>query len=336
MRLLSEADVERLIDPTLAIQCAEDAYVQQALGETLEPGRLDLRRSTPKAGVLVVAGFGHDSDTFVAKTNAHAWPVAGGPRVNRSLLVLWDMAQARALALMAATNFNDHRTAAGFAAAAKVLAAPNASVLAIFGAGKLALPSLTYVAAVRPIRRVLIVGRDPARARALAVQARRCEALASIEIDAIEDPAFAAAQADVIVTVTTSDTPVFPGQVVREGTLVVLGGANRPSAREVDDALIRRAQIFTDHLQGALGKGGDLKIPIEQGVISRDAFAGDIGAFIRGPQTIPFHAGVRAFKSIGIALQDLVLARALLARAEEQGQGTWFDANGASDSGSLA
>jgi ornithine cyclodeaminase len=330
MRLLSENDVEQLIDTELAIQCAETAFVQQVSGASLVRGRLDMRRPSPRAGVLAVAGFGHDDSQLMIKTNCHGWPQADGPRVTRSLLTLWDMAEIRPIALISAEGFNDHRTAAGFAAAAKVLAPAEASTLAIFGAGKMAMPALLYLLKVRRIRRVLIVGRNAERAEAMAARARLLRQLSGVEISVTRDAAEAAAQADILVTVTTSDTPVFPGEAVRDGALVILGGANRPGAREADDALIRRAIIHTDHTEGALEKAGDLIIPLATGVIDKSAIAGEIGALIGQPSPAAPRGAVHVFKSIGIALQDLVLAHALLSRAEARGLGTPFDAEGAS------
>lgn len=69
---------------------------------------------------------------------------------------------------MAARAFNGHRTAAGFAAAARLLAPPDAGVLVVFGAGRLAAPTLRYPAAVRPIHSIMLVGRSPSRTEALA------------------------------------------------------------------------------------------------------------------------------------------------------------------------
>ncbi|MDB5776361.1 MAG: ornithine cyclodeaminase family protein [Herbaspirillum sp.] len=330
MRLLSEHDVEQLIDTELAIQCAETAFAQQVSGASLVRGRLDMRRASPRAGVLGVAGFGHDDSQLMIKTNCHGWPRTDGPRVTRSLLTLWDMAEVRPISLMSAEGFNDHRTAAGFAAAAKVLAPADASTLAIFGAGKMAMPALLYLLKVRRIRRVLIVGRNAERAEAMAARARQCAQLSGVEVSVMRDAAEAAAQADILVTVTTSDTPVFPGDAVRDGTLVILGGANRPVAREADDALMRRAVIYTDHTEGALEKAGDLIIPLAAGVIDKSAIAGEIGTLIGQSLPAPARGAVHVFKSIGIALQDLVLAHALLSRAEARGLGTPFDAEGAS------
>jgi ornithine cyclodeaminase/alanine dehydrogenase-like protein (mu-crystallin family) len=333
MRLLSEADVGRLIDCELGIECAETAYVQQALGPHELKGRLDLRRRSPRIGALVVAGLGDHDRLLVVKTNAHAWPPGQEIRVTRSLLVLWDTLQAKPIALFAAAVFNDHRTAAGFAAAAKVLAPPQASTLVVFGAGKLAMPSLTYLCTVRPIERAIIVGRDAMRAQRLAAQARLHPALRHVNVSAMDDAGRAAQQADILVSVTTSDTPVFPGSAVRDRALVILGGANRPDAREADDQLIRRAAIYTDDTEGALAQAGDLAIPIATGVIDERAIVGEIGSLIGRPTAIPRHDGVSVFKSIGIALQDLTLAQALLCRAQRENLGAMFDVEGTEHAG---
>jgi ornithine cyclodeaminase len=326
MRFLSETDVARLIDPALAIAAAVEAFRMQAAGAAAGPGalgRLDLRR--PGAGLLALAGF--EGDALLVKTNVHAHP-AGGHRTGGSLVTLWDAAQARPVALIAAREFNGHRTAAGFAAAARLLAPKDASVLAVFGAGRLAGPTLRYLVGVRPIRRALIVGRTPRRAEALAAEARAWPGFAGVAVEACDDPAEAAACADIIATATTAERAVFPGAVVRPGTLVVLGGANRPTAREADDDLMRRAVIYPDHREGALAKAGDLLVPLAAGTIGEAAIGPEIGALLAGPAPALPDGFVSVFKSIGIASQDLVLAQALLRRAEEQGVGTVLDLEG--------
>ena len=212
------------------------------------------------------------------------------------------------LALIAARAFNGHRTAAGFAAAARLLAPPKAGVLAIFGAGRLASPTLCYLAAVRPIHTILIVGRTPERAEALARDAAAWPGLAGIPVHASQDAEAAAAPADIIATTVTSAVPVFPGPAVRPGSLVILGGANRVDAREADDALIRRARITPDHRAGALAKSGDLAIPIARGVITPDAIGPELGMLLDTPPGVLPPGYVSVFKSIGIAMQDLTLA----------------------------
>ena len=81
-----------------------------------------------------------------------------------------------------------------------------------------------------------------------------------------------------ILTITTADAPVFPGAAAKPGALVILGGANRAHAREADDALMARARVFADHLDGCVERAGDLKIPLGSGALKRERIAGEIGA----------------------------------------------------------
>src|SRR5690606_22482970 len=116
-----------------------------------------------------------------------------------------------------------------------------------------------YLAAVRPIERIVIVGRRVERARRLVEDLRATPELAGVDICVGEDPATAVSNSDIVATVTTSDTPVFPGDAVRPGALVILGGANRPDAREADNALCVRARIVVDHLAGCIERAGDIR-----------------------------------------------------------------------------
>lgn len=326
MRLLSEQDVERLMDVETAIAAAAEAYRRHSAGLMPAPGRLDLGRRDPLGSALVLAG--HSSDhRFAVKSNLHAYPdPASGRRVAASMLTLWDTAACVPLALIATTGFNNHRTAAGFAAATRLLARDDVRTLAVFGAGKIAPATIRYLTLVRPFDRVLIVGRGPERARQLAEALRGTPRFSSISIEAETDPARAAQAADVITTITTSSDPVFPGEAVRPGTFVILGGANRPLTREADDVLMRRAHVYADHLEGGLERAGDLKLALATGALTRARIAGEIGSFVGGERPVAA-AGtdVTIFKSIGIAAQDLLLADALLVCAEAEGAGLLFD-----------
>lgn len=321
MRILSEKDVERLIEPLDAIETAIDAYRFQAEGRGSQIGRLDVRRPEPKSGTLVLAGF--FADELVVKTNVHSY--TGGERRAGSLLVVWDTVTCKPKALISAFSFNNHRTAAGFAAAARILAPARARTLTLFGAGKIAPMTARYLAAVRPIDRILIVGRRLDRARKLVDELRSAPDLAGVDLAVAEDPVAAVKSSDIIATVTTSDRPVFSGDAVQPGALVILGGANRPDAREADDALCARAQIVVDHLAGSMERAGDIKIPLESGALARHQIVGEIGAIANPSDAVVLGKDVTVFKSIGIASQDVALAQWLIEKAQRQGLGVEID-----------
>jgi ornithine cyclodeaminase/alanine dehydrogenase-like protein (mu-crystallin family) len=116
-----------------------------------------------------------------------------------------------------------------------------------------------------PLIRKIAIGRGPERAQALAASLHGASGLDGVEISATADAVAATRSADVIVTITSSETAVFPGREARAGALVVLAGANRPHGREADDGLIRRAQIYVDHCDGCMARAGDLFIPLGTG-----------------------------------------------------------------------
>jgi ornithine cyclodeaminase len=303
MLILTDAEVAQLIAPEAAIALALEAYRAHASGRFAPPGRLSLRRAQPPGGALVLAGMGEDAD-LVVKSNIHGWPHGPAePRRTASLLALWDLRTTMPRALLAAAAFNDHRTAAGLAAAARLLAVPRPSRLALFGAGKIARAALDMMRhAFGPID-VRIVSRDPARAARLAGDTARV----------MTDAAEAVRDADIILCATSSDRPVFPGDAVADHALVLLAGATRGDAREADDALLRRAHVWADDARDALEKGGDLRLPLASGVLDPARWMGEIGA-LAAP--LPPDGRPRVFKSIGIAAQDLLLARHVVGRAE--------------------
>jgi ornithine cyclodeaminase len=270
-----------------------------------------------------MAGLGVGPD-FGLKANLHGY--ADEERASASFLTIWDTQTCKPRVFVATAGFNDHRTAAGFAAAARALGGQHAKTLTLFGAGKIAGPAVRYIAEVCAIDRVNIVARRPARAEALAEKLRKTPKLDAIQFLTGLSREEATQQADIIVTVTTSDTPVLLGKWVKPGALVILGGANRPHAREVDDELITKAKIFVDHFEGCIEKAGDIRVPIQQNVLTRANIAGEIGAVISGQLKIKRSPNeIVVFKSIGLISQDMVLANALMDRAEQKSAGVFYD-----------
>jgi ornithine cyclodeaminase len=325
MRLISEDDVERLVDPVAAIAAVADAYRRHAANEMPEPGRLDLRRQDPNGSVLVLAGHSDDR-LFAAKTNVHVYPnPASRRRSAASMMLLWDTVACEPLALMSTTGFNNHRTAAGLAAAADKLAPKQAKTLAVFGAGKIAPAVIRYLSVVRPFDRIFILGQGASRATQLADSLAQERGFEHCTLSAETDAEKAARAADVIVTLTTSPTPVFPGAVVKPGTLVILAGANRPDAREADDHLIGRAQIYVDHREACTTRAGDLAIPLASGHLKPEQIAGEIGRVFAGDRPHPADGDVTVFKSMGVIGQDIALGQLILQQAQERSMGAEFD-----------
>ncbi len=308
MRFLAEADSAALIDEDLALAAARDALIAAA---------------GPQAEVFP-AVLGHGSDPrnrFTVKSGASQhlagvkvgsfWPGntdRGLPRHN-SLILLFDQEAGRIEAVVEAGVVNAYRTAAADAAAAEVLARPDATTMAVFGAGNQALYECVAVSRVRPIDTVLVVARDPGRGeRFLARLAGR--GLTGTLVTARE----ACEAADVIVTATTATAPLFDAAWVRPGTHVASMGSDAAGKQELPVPLLERASLFCD-LPAQAVRIGELQHVAglaERGAVRLTA----IGEVLTGRSAGRCTADeITVFDSSGIALQDLFTAAALLDRA---------------------
>ncbi|MHA7876499.1 ornithine cyclodeaminase family protein [Roseivivax sp.] len=181
---------------------------------------------------------------------------------------------------------------------ARMLARPESREILIIGAGTVARSLIAAYGAGFPEARVTIWNRSPARAEELAAEVPGLRVATDLEA--------AVARADIIATTTMAKEPVLRGDWLRPGQHLDLIGAYRPDMREVDDAALARARIFVDSFDTTLGHIGELKIPLEAGVISRADVLGDYydpGAFSRAPEDITI------LKNGGGAHLDLMCAR---------------------------
>jgi ornithine cyclodeaminase len=321
MRVLSADDVERLLTPELAMESAEEAYRVFSSGEAQVPPRSEIHRSNPEGVALIMSGL---IGSRVLGMKLVGTVAADDPtrRYTTCLIVVWDAATLEPRGLISADALNDHRTAAGIAVGTRLLARADSGTHVLFGTGKLAFPCASYIARVRPIRRLIVVGRTPANVDAL-VERLRTDPLtgkAAVMSDLTADAAVA--QADIITTVTRSTVPLFDGRCVRPGTHINLGGAMRRHEREMDDAAAGRARFYLDCEAAARERAGDLVIPLERGVVSSDRVAGEIGSVILGRVAGRVNeTEITIFRSMGIAAQDLCLGASLLDAAERRNVG---------------
>lgn len=202
------------------------------------------------------------------------------------------------------------RTAAGAGLATRLLARPDASTLAMLGAGAMAYDQVIAVMEVRPIGEVLVWSRNPEHAAALA---------ARVDGRAVADPNEAVAMADVVSCATPARRALFDAAALRPGTHLNAVGAFTPEMVEVPAAAVRTARVFVDDWAAAAAEAGDLL----QAGRNPDGTIGDLLAGrIPGRTTA---SEITFFKSVGIASQDVAAGVAALAAAERSGIGRVID-----------
>jgi ornithine cyclodeaminase/alanine dehydrogenase len=113
---------------------------------------------------------------------------------------------------------------------------------------------------------------------------------------------------NIICTATTSPSPVFDGNNVREGTHVNGIGSHTPTTRELDTALMKRSKLVVDSREACLAEAGDIITPIKEGAITEEHIHATLGEIICKQKKGRENEGeVTVFKSVGLAVQDAQL-----------------------------
>lgn len=239
----------------------------------------------------------------------------GNPEMGRPLIqglyVLFSVGTQEAEAAIDGAALTALRTGAVSGLATRYLAREEAARIVIFGAGTQARSHLEAMLAVRPVETVTFVSRTADRAEALAGSAREMGVTAEVAgPDAV-------GTADIVCTCTTSPTPVFEGSLLSAGSHVNAVGAYTPQTRELDDVAIARARVVVETREVALAEAGDLLIPLGAGSIGPDHVVADLSEVVRGVTVRRSPEDVTVFKSVGVAIEDLVVARAAVDRLRE-------------------
>jgi len=317
--VLSRADLEAVL-PVEGVIAAVEAAFREYAAKTV---RLLPRQSLGLEGrdvllLMPCALFGMAAVGTKTVTVCFDNARRGLPTIFASYL-LHDPETGAPLAFMEAGYLTGLRTGAASAAAAKRLARPDSRVVACFGAGAQAGFQLTCLKAVLPLERVQVTSRSPEGARAFA---ERMRAALGIAVEPAASPRDALAAADVVVTATTSPTPVFAGRDIMPGTHVDAIGSFQPTTRELDTETMRRARVFVDTFDGAWHEAGDLLLPIAEGAITEAHVAGELADLVTG--AVPgrrTREEITVFKSVGFAAEDAATARLAYDRARAAGRG---------------
>jgi alanine dehydrogenase len=302
---LTEAEVEQLLTPADALVAVERCFERLARGEV--DNRPRYRQRADGGALAVMSAVDHGLRLAGIKSYA---AVPGGTTF---VVCLFGLDGGELTAVIEADKLGQLRTGAASGVAARHLAREGATSLGIVGCGWQAESQVLCIReAVPAIERVVAYCRTEERL------ARFCRRMDSEAGETHRDPA----EQDVVVTATTSRDPVLRGEWLSPGVLVCAMGANRLSARELDNAVLERASfVCCDSIEQAKVESGDLVEPIDQGVLDwlevhelQEVVAGEV----QGRQSPD---DIVLFKSNGIAAWDVAIGALAVERARERGVG---------------
>ena len=320
-RLLNEQQVQSLLPMADLIAAMEGALAKFSAREVLQPVRSVLTVGPTKAYFGLMPAYVPSPESLGAKL-----VTVFGENHKKQLpshmatIFLNDPETGALLALMDGRYITEARTAAVSAISTRFLARPDASRLAIIGSGVQARSHLEAYQHVRELCEVRIWSPSE-RSRQQFVNDMGPKASAPIVAAASAEAAVRGA--DLIVLVTSSPTPVIDDAWVSEGTHVVCVGACRPTQQEMPPGLVARSRLYVDSRDAALVESGDIVMNIAAGLFDASHVRGELGELVLGRiegRTSPTDTTV--FKSLGMAVEDVVAADLVFRRAQQAGAGT--------------
>jgi ornithine cyclodeaminase/alanine dehydrogenase-like protein (mu-crystallin family) len=285
---LDEEQVRKHLRMEDLIPAMEKALIDFSAGKVTQPVRSVITVDPPGGffgmmPALTPEGLGLKIVTFYPKN------VERGLPTHMATISLVDPETGTPLAMMDGTFITEMRTAAVSAAATRLLASPDAKILAILGSGVAARSHVEALRLVRNFEEIRVWSRTPEHAEHFAGE---IGAKAMSAEDAVLG-------ADVIVTATNSKKPVLKGSWLKPGCHVNAVGACRPDWRELDDGAMENV-VFVDSREAALKESGDV-------ILSGAKVYAELGEALAGK--VPPRANeTTIFKSLGMAVEDIAAA----------------------------
>ena len=308
---LNEREVVQLLPMKECITALEQAFAHAGGGDV---------DNKPRSRIRMPNGFFH----FMAAADAEhrvfgykAYPSMGAG--NKFIVMLYDYETGQLLACLEAGRLGQIRTGAASGLATQHMARGDAGTVAVIGSGFQARTQLEAVCAVRDIRQARVYSRRAERREDFA---KTMTERLGVEVTPVDSGEQCVAGADVVITITSARDPVVQGEWLADGAHVNAAGGNHWMRREVDEAVVTRADVVVvDDLEQAKTECGDLIWPEARGTFRwdmahrlQDVVAGRVPGR-------PTEQSITLFESMGVALEDIAAAQLVYHKAIEQGIG---------------
>ncbi len=325
--VIGQSEIADLLSMADCIRLMRDAFEALAKGDVVLPLRPVMKLPDRRGVLAMMPGYVANPETIAAKVITFLPGNLDTPYdAHQGAVLVFDPKHGRLVGLLDASEITAIRTAAASAVATDLLARPDAGDLALIGSGVQAHRHLDAMRVVRNIKRVRVWSRTPEHARRFA---HRESQRLMIEIEEAATAEEAVRNADIVCTTTTALDPVVSGEWISDGAHINAVGSCAPTARELDTSAVARSQMFVDWRESTLNEAGDFLIPKQEGAIDDSHIVGEIGEILLGSVDGRSHPSqVTLFKSLGIAIQDAVVAHHVLQKARDTRVGVRVDFGG--------
>lgn len=326
MLLLNKEDIRKVFSMKDAIETDKECYRLFSEGKFDVPLRAVI--SGNHGNFLFMPAYCEDMSAAGLKiVNIMPGNTAKGLPASIGQVLLIDGETGVVKALMDGTYVTALRTAAASGAAFDLFGVKDAKIGAMIGTGSQAMCQLEAMLSSRPLREVRVAARDFEKTKAFVEKAREELASYGAEIIACEDTNAAVADADLVILVTVSGTPVCSAEFFKPGCTISAVGAYTYDMQELDPKVFDMdPKIYFDSEEAVLSESGDILRPLDEGTLTKDQFTGDIGDFILG--RIPGRESddeIVVFENVGMGALDLLTAAKIYDKASAAGIGTVWE-----------
>ncbi|MCS7125818.1 MAG: hypothetical protein NZ929_02775 [Aigarchaeota archaeon] len=311
MLFLSERDVERILTMKEVIEAIEEGFKSLAKGKVALPLRTRIRSLEHDGDILSMPCLVEDFNLYTNKiVSVYPKNVDLGLQTIHAVIVAVDAVKGVPIGVIEAGYLTALRTGGISGVATKYLSREDSKTLAVIGCGYQA---RTQVMAIKEVRKIgKVYAYDIIFEKAVKF-AEEMKSRLNIEVEVVNSAREAVERADIIVTATTSKTPVVKREWIKLGTHINAIGAYTPDMREIDTETIIDAKVVVDLKEAALSEAGDIITPIKEGRYSEDRIYAELGEIVSGVKLGRTSSEeITVFKSVGLALQDNAATHALL------------------------
>jgi ornithine cyclodeaminase/alanine dehydrogenase-like protein (mu-crystallin family) len=315
--IFNERDVETLLPMGECIDLMAAALTALARGEVHNPLRQAIRAPGAPGLLGLMPAFRSGATSYYGLKEVCVFPgnPARGLDTHLGAVLLHSGETGELLAIANASAITAIRTAAVSALATRLLARPEARVLAVIGAGVQGRTHLEAIPLVREVDEIRLYSRSRDKAEGLAAHDRRARVVGSLE-EAVRG-------AEIIVTATSSREPVLRREWLADGAHINAVGSSIAAAREVDSATMAVASLFVDRRESTVNESGDYLFALREGAIGEDHIRAELGEILTGTAAGRGSANeITLFKSLGLAAEDLFAVAHIYEKSLRAGTGT--------------
>jgi ornithine cyclodeaminase/alanine dehydrogenase len=316
MLVLSDQDIAKLLTMREAIEAVEGAFAQLRHGKVVMPTRSTIMLPQYNGSISFMPSYLVESGAQAMKIiSIYPDNPKKGLQTTAAWIIVNDPETGQVKAFMDGTYLTGIRTGAVSGVALKYLAPKEARVAAVFGAGAQARNQAWAAATVRKLDEIRVY--DPVRPAVDRFAADMSERL-GISIVKAASGEEACREADIVLTATTSKTPVVKRSWLSDKVHISAIGAFYPECRELETGIIRDAKVVIDEWEAIRLEAGDILIPIQEGAITESHVYAELGELVTGEkQGRTPEDGLTVFKSVGIAIQDSSVANLVLNKIKQ-------------------